>query len=575
MTTMIHSHVELEPGRSFHYSLQPLKDMHLHSAGIVDGARNSNVEGIPQGNPVNITIFSIAAVFVLLIAGINYTNLTTARASGRTREIGVRKSVGALRSNLVNQFLFESGLTTVIAFALAVGIVVLVLPYFNNFTQKQLSLFEVDYTFWLSIAGAITVIAMLSGSYSAVLLSKLRPVLLLRGLKILPTGDLSVRKVLVVFQFTISIVMIIATIVLLMQVRFLNNTNLGFNKDLMVIIDINNNPARSNFETVKARIAALPSVKSVSVTSRVPGEWKELRSVKVRPEGGADELGVSYLIGADREFLETFGVTLLQGRNFREAYDSGSVMLNETAAKMLKIEEASGQQLLITEYSAGGSFFPLQAPFKPRVIGIVKDFHFQSLRTRIEPLILAYNNNPVHVIDYYSVRIEPANISATLDQLKAIMVENEPTDPFEYHFLDDQLALFYIEDGRRQTLLAWTAGATIVIACLGLFGLATYSTEQRVKEIGVRKVLGASVLGLVSLLSRDFIKLVLIANFIAFPLAWWGMSRWLSEYAYHVDLHWWIFVLTGLLAVAIALGTISYQAIKAAVANPVKSLRSE
>jgi putative ABC transport system permease protein len=209
------------------------------------------------------------------------------------------------------------------------------------------------------------------------------------------------------------------------------------------------------------------------------------------------------------------------------------------------------------------------------VIGIVKDFHFQSLRDKIEPLILAYNNNPIHVIDYYSARIASKDIPGTLDKLKTVMVNNDKDDPFEYHFLDDQLALFYVEDERRQTLLIWVALATIFIACLGLFGLATYSAEQRVKEIGVRKVLGASMVGLASLLSKDFLKLVLIANGIAFPIAWWATNKWLQEYAYHINVEWWVFALSGASAIVIALLTVSYQAIKAAIINPIKSLRTE
>jgi putative ABC transport system permease protein len=297
--------------------------------------------------------------------------------------------------------------------------------------------------------------------------------------------------------------------------------------------------------------------------------------VKVRNDGSTGELKMAYVIGADKDFMKTYEVTLLQGRNFNEAYDSMSIIVNETAAKMLNIAEASEQTLEIAAMSRGGAFGDLNAPFKPRVIGIVKDFHFQSLRDKIQPLLLAYNNNPLHVIDYYSCRITPTDIPGTLEKLKVIMVKNDERDPFEYHFLDDQLARFYVEDDRRQTLLGWTALSTIFIACLGLFGLATYATEQRVKEIGVRKVLGATVPGLVSLLSRDFLKLVLIANCIAFPIAWWATSRWLQEYAYHIELEWWIFVLAGVLATGIALLTISSQAIKTAAANPVKSLRSE
>jgi putative ABC transport system permease protein len=220
-------------------------------------------------------------------------------------------------------------------------------------------------------------------------------------------------------------------------------------------------------------------------------------------------------------------------------------------------------------------FDDVNASFKPRVIGIVRDFHFQSLRDRIQPLIIAYNNNPIQPIDYYSVKISPHDISGTLEKLKSIMVKNDESEPFEYHFLEDQLALFYLEDQRSQTILSWVALASVFIACLGLFGLATYSAEQRLKEIGMRKVLGATVISLISLLSKDFVRLVFVACCVAFPIAWWGASRWLEEYAYHVEITWWVFALAGIMATGIALLTVSYQAIKAALVNPVKILKSE
>lgn len=579
MTRLVLSNFSPEEGTTLYYTLQSLRDVHLYSADIVDGARNSNVESIAQGNPMYITVFTIAAIFVLLIAGINYTNLTTARASNRVKEIGVRKTVGAMRSSLIGQFLVESLLTTAIAFVLAVIIVGLVIPSFNGFVNKELSLnILIGYKYWLLAIAFIVAMGFLSGSYAALLLSRLKPVSLLKGLKIQQSGGLSVRKGLVILQFTISTVMIIGTMVLLLQVRYLNNTALGFGKDLMVVIDVNTRTARSNFETLKNEIANVASVKHVSVTSRVPGEWKMFRRVKAKNEGSTEDYQVTHLFGADKDFFTTYGMTLLKGRNFETRTDSSSIILNESAARMFNITEPSGQIIEIGSVSRGGPFLPLNeanVPFKPRVIGIIKDFHFQSLREKIQPLILAYNENPIQGIDYYSVKIGAVDIQGTLEKLKAIMVKSDESEPFEYHFLDDQLALFYVEDERRQTLLTWVAFATIFIACLGLFGLATYSTAQRVKEVGVRRVLGASVLSLTTLLSMDFIKLVLIANGLAFPIAWWATNKWLQEYAYHVEVGWWVFLLAGVLATAIALLTISYQAVKTASANPVRSLRSE
>lgn len=567
-------------GVKFSFNLQPIKSMHLESENIIDGARNTNVDAMPQGSMLFVKIFSGIALFMLVIAGINYVNLTTARGSRRLKEIGVRKTIGALKANLIKQFLIESLLVTMISFLLAVAAVNLLLPAFNNFSNKHLSLgLNTDYRIWLYAIAFALLTGLLSGSYPAFMLSKFKPVLLLKGFKLQNRSGLSLRKALVVFQFTISIIMIIATMFLILQVRYLNNTNLGFNKELLAVIDVNTLKARSNFEAVKNEMSRIASVKSVSVTSRVPGEWKTFRTLKIRPGGSTNEPAISYMFAADKDFLKTFEVTLLKGRNFESPADSSAILVNETAAALLGIKEPGGQTVDIAGVSrnASNSFNPLDAesPYKPRVVGIVKDFHFQSLRSKIEPLVLSYNNNPIHSIDYYSVRIDAANIQTSLDKLKEVMVNNDKEDPFEYHFLNDQLSLFYVEDARRQTILVWAAIATVFIAGLGLFGLATYSAEQRVKEIGVRKVLGATVLNLTSLLSKDFLKLVLIANGIAFPIAWWAVQKWFQEYAYHVDVHWWVFVLAGVLALLIALFTVSFQSIKAAIANPVKSLKME
>jgi len=581
MKKLVDDNFKTPAGVSFSLSLQSLNDIHLRSENIVDGARNSNVEAMSQGSVFYIRVFALIAFFVLLIAGINYMNLSTARASSRLKEIAVRKSIGAARGHLIRQFLFESLLVTLISFILALIVVNLLLPAFNAFANKQLSLgFSTDYRIWILAIVFALVTGFLSGSYPALMLSRFKPVLLLKGFKIRNKYDLSLRKTLVVFQFAISTVMIIGTIVLFLQVRYLNNTNLGFDKDLLVVIDVNTNKARTNFETVKTEMSKIPTVKNVSVTSRVPGEWKSYRIIKIKNDGNTEEPRVSYMFGIDKDFAKTFGVTIIKGRNFVNQNDSASIIINETAAKMLGITEPSDQIVEIPAVSRGGGgpFTPLNQAnisFKPRVIGIVKDFHFQSLRDKIEPLVLAYNQNPIHNIDYYTARISATDIQSSLDKLKTVMVNNDADDPFEYHFLDEQLALFYVEDQRRQTILIWVSLATIIIACLGLFGLATYSANQRIKEIGVRKVLGASIVNLASLLSKDFLKLVLIANGIAFPVAWWATNKWLQEYAYHINVEWWVFVLAGAAAILIALTTVSYQAIKAAMSNPVRSLRTE
>ncbi|MEZ0610832.1 ABC transporter permease [Fibrella sp. WM1] len=579
ITQLLNANMRHEPGTSVSFTLQPLADMHLFSDNIVDGARNGNVEGMSQGAWLYIKIFAIVGLFVLLIACINYMNLATARASNRSKEIGVRKANGAFQSHLIYQFLTESLVVTTLSFVLAVGLVNGLLPFVNEFTNKTLSLgIHSDYRLWLYALLALVVTSLVSGSYPAFLLSRFSPLLLLKNINRQNRGNLSFRQGLVVFQFTISVVMIIATIVLFQQVQFANNKDLGFNKELLLVVDINSGAIRKGAETIKTEFSRIPSVRQVSALSRVPGEWKIIPTVKIRPVGHTDEHKVSYFIGADEQFVKTFGVQLLNGRNFVGASDSAAVLLNETAAQLLGIREAAGQRVDIPGRAMGGSFRPLNEanqPFNAQVVGIVKDFHFQSLREKIAPMVLAYQQNPVHNIDYFAARIDGKDVPATLAKMNAILTSIDPTHLLEYHFLDEQLARFYLDDQRRETMLIWVALATIFIACLGLFGLATYAAEQRIKEIGVRKVLGASVLNLSTLLSKDFLKLVLIANGIAFPLAWWATSRWLAEFAYHIELQWWVFVAAGVLAMAIALATISYQTIRAALVNPVKSLRSE
>ncbi|GAB3643040.1 ABC transporter permease [Spirosoma arcticum] len=579
ITKLLNANVKWDVGHSINYSLQPLADIHLHSEDIVDGARNSNVEAMSQGGALYIKIFAIVALFVLFIACINYMNLATARASNRSKEIGVRKASGAFQGQLIYQFLTESLVVTTISFLLAVVLVNVLLPTFNEFTHKGLSLgIHSDYRIWLYVLLTLVITGLASGSYPAFLLSGFSPLLLLKHGKLQNKSGLTLRKGLVVFQFTISVVMIIATIVFFQQIRFANNKNLGFNKELLLVVDINSGEIRSGAETVKTEFSKIPTVRQVAATSRVPGEWKTIPTVKIRPQGNTNEPKIAYLIAADENFARTFDVQLLQGRTFADRTDSTSILLNETAANMLNIKEASGQLVEIPARAMGGSYQPVgpdNQPFRARVIGVVKDFHFQSLREKIAPMVLVYQKNPVHSIDYFTARIEGKDIPATLAKMNAILTKIDPTHQLEYHFLDEQLARFYAEDQRREILLIWVALATIFIACLGLFGLATYAAEQRIKEIGVRKVLGANVLNLTALLSKDFLKLVLIANGLAFPLAWWATSQWLNEFAYHIEVEWWVFVVSGILAVAIALATVSYQAIKAALMNPVKSLRSE
>jgi len=554
------------------FFLQPLNRIHFHSAGF-DGEMGRT------GNLMHMYVFGIVALFVLLIACINYINLTTARFASRSKEIAVRKVAGAAKRNLVYQFLSESFLVTLIALILALATVKFLLPSYNAFTEKQLTLgAETDYRIWLGILVITIVAALLSGIYPAFFQARLKPFVLLKSNITPGKSNFSIRRALVVFQFSLSIVMIVATLVVFEQLRYVDTKDMGFNKQQLLVVDINSGRVRRAAETIKTEFAKLSGVSSVSVTSRVPGEWKVIPKVKVLKNPGESTNGEdAYYIAADNKFLETFEVKLKSGKNFsgNHSADSGSVLLNETAARLLGISSPSNQIIKIPSVEFNGNASALNEPFEARVIGIVKDFNFQSLREPIAPLIISYQRNPVHNIDYFTARINTGSSTQLLKQMESVLRGIDAGHLFEYNFLDKQWDAFYREDQKRQVIFLGVALMTILIACLGLFGLATYAAQQRIKEIGVRKVLGASVSSIVSMLSKDFLKLVLIASLIAFPVAGWAMNNWLRDFAYRIQIPWWVFVGAGLLALVIAWLTVGLQAYRAAVRNPVKALRTE
>jgi putative ABC transport system permease protein len=555
-------------------NLQPLTSIHFHSAGI----EGDNTRTERKGNLTYIYVFSIVALFVLLIACINYMNLTTARFANRGKEIAVRKVAGAARANLVSQFLSEAFVMAILALILALALTKLILPYFNGFAEKQLALtVYTDYRIWTGIFATVTLVGLFAGSYPAIFQSGLKPLLLLKNKVQQGKEHLSLRRGLVVFQFSLSIIMIIATLVVFLQMKYVNTANMGFNKEQLVVVDINSGPVRRGAETIKNEYAKIPGVKSVSATSRVPGEWKVITRVTAKQQGSAAVGDGMYFFTADDQFLKTFEIGLLKGRNLSAANlgDSSAILINETAASMLGIKEPSEQLIEIPSSDYNGNVYNLDEPFRARVVGITKDFNFRSLREKIAPVIIGYQKNPVDRIDYYTARLTTDDAKQVLAQMETILHKIDPGHLFEYHFLDKQWDIFYRDDKKRETIFLAIAVMTILIACLGLFGLATYAAEQRIREIGIRKVLGASVSGLVTMLSKEFIKLVLIASVLAIPVAWWLMSNWLSGFAYRTKIYWWIFVIAAASALLVALFTVGLKALKAAFANPVKSLRTE
>lgn len=552
--------------------LLPMRDIHFKGAGISD-------LGDRLANPVYVRFMAVIALFLLGIACINYINLTTARAAGRSKEIGVRKAIGAGQRQVMGQFLTETYLLVAGAFVLALCGLQLILPSFNLFTGKNLGLnFSTDPVIWAGVLCTALATGLMAGLYPAFYLARQRPTDLFK--RVLPGSrwEFSLRKVLVIAQFGVSVLLMFATVVVWQQMRYIKTKDLGFAREQLVVVDINSRKVRRDFETVKSGYAQLPGVEAVSVTSRVPGEWKNIPQVAIHREGSQENSGQNaWFIGADADFLQTYAIPLVRGRNFlpNAPADSNAVLLNETAARLLGIAEVSGQWVVMPSVSFNGNPSAMDQPFRAKVVGIVQDFHFRTLREKIAPLVLAHPSNPVHAIDYFTVRLQTSDVSGTLAGLESVLHATDPGHMFEWHFLDNQWALFYEDDTRRQSILSVSAGVAIFIACIGLFGLAMFVVQTRRKEIGVRKVLGASVTGLAALLAKDFLKLVLVALGLAAPLAYIFMQQWLSDFAYRIDIQWWMFGAAGLVALSIAFLTVAGQALKAALVNPVKSLQSE
>lgn len=414
--------------------LQPIKSIHFHSADIESGSARTGIRA--GGNILYMYVFSIVAIFVLLIACINYINLTTARFANRAKEIAIRKVAGADRRNIIFQFLSEAMLMTLIALVLALTLVKFTLPLFNDFSGKNLELgFTMDYRISIGIAGIAVIVGLSSGVYPAFIQSGFKPFMLLKNKVKFGKGNLSIRQSLVVFQFTLSIIMIVATMVVYLQMKYVNSKDMGFSKDQLVVVDINSGAVRRGEQTLKTEYGKLPGVASVCAASRVPGEWKVLPKVKVKKDATEPEGKDMYLIAADEKFFETFAMKLVNGRNFNNLgnADSAAVIINETAANLLGITAASDQLITMPTYDYGGDVEQLRQPFVGRVTGIVKDFNFQSLHEPVAPLVIAYKKNPVEVMDYYVAKVSTANMAQTLKSMEDILHTVDRGHMFEYH----------------------------------------------------------------------------------------------------------------------------------------------
>ncbi len=551
---------------------QPLTAIHLSS--------QLKWELEPNSDKLYVYIFCIIALFVILIACINYINLTTARSSLRAKEIGIRKVSGAFKTLLIRQFLFESVVTALLALLLAVGFTLLLLPVINQLTQKSLFLFEpANTTLLIAALGTAVLIGLVAGIYPALYLSSFKPVIVLKGLKMSGNKVFNLRKALVVFQFTISVAMIAGTLIVMRQVNFIQDAKLGLNKDqVMIIQGAGQLPSRASFEGLKNDLLEIPAVKKIAGADGIIGGQNWTNSMRVK--GSQNGQLVNFLaVGAD--FLDVMGIELKEGRAFAPQYlgidtlqngdprvierESGSIILNETAVKQLGVPApAIGQKIAWGEDE--------DTIYYLNVVGVVKDFHFTSLRNEIKPFAFV-SELPREVL--FTVKLQGNDMSNTIAAIEKKWNKYSPDRPFQYSFLDETFAHLYQSENRFKKVFIYITTLALIIACLGLFGLAAFVTEQRTKEIGIRKVLGASVHGLVSLLSKDFMKLVAIAILLAVPATWYFMSRWLQDFAYRISLGWWVFAFAGCIALLIALLTVSVHAVKTAVSNPVKSLRTE
>jgi predicted permease len=550
----LHSYYK-EQRSGFHIELgiQRFDDMYLRSHfknGQIDGGRIEYVK-----------LFSIIALFILVIACVNFMNLTTARFMKRAKEIGVRKVAGAIRFSLIKQFIGEAILIAFLSLILALAIVLLALPMFNALTQKHISLPIADASFWflLLILGFIT--GLVAGSYPALFLSSFDPIKVLKGsIKAGPRAAFF-RRALVVFQFTLSIVLIIGTIVVSRQINYIQTKNLGYDKDNVISIPLQGD-LLNKYATFKQQAANIPGVKVITRITQIPTKLTSGTSDVDWQNKNPDEKNLFVWAAVGYDFVKTLDLQLLRGRDFSRDYptDSSGYLLNESALRVINYKDPIGKQ-----FSFWGK--------KGTIIGIVKDFHFNSLHDPIQPLILRMreDESPGNAL----VRIEPTKTQQALRSLNALVRQFNPKFPFTYQFLDDAYNSLYTSEQIINRLSGYFAFIAIFICCLGLLGLVMFTAQQRIKEIGIRKVLGANTTSVFGLLSKDFLLLVFVAFVIASPLAWWAANNWLTGFAYRINISWWIFLLAGFLAMVIALATISVQAIKAAMANPVKSLRTE
>jgi putative ABC transport system permease protein len=549
-------------GNKLEYSLMPLTDIHLHSDRSGEMGVNSSIQYV--------YIFSAVALFVLLLACINFMNLSTARSAGRAKEVGIRKVLGTQKQSLIGQFLTESTLMAFISLLLAVAIVWFCMAYFNQLSGKQFAiqdLLQPKYIIFLLLLPVA--VGLFSGIYPAFFLSSFNPVTVLKGKFGLGFKKSNLRNALVVFQFATSIILITSTIVVYRQLNYIQTKKLGFNRDQVLVVR-GTMALGNNKEVFKNEIATLNGISNATYAGYLPVSNSSRTDISFSKEAVMDSKnGVSMQVwDIDDTYIDCMGMEMVKGRNFSKDFisDSTGIIINEAAAKVLGFDNPVGKKLYTS--------FTIDEGVKHgiyNIIGVVKNFHFQSLRENVGPLCFRYGKSDWAV----AFKVNTADVKTLVSNVESKWKAMAPGQPFAYNFLDEAFDNMYHVEQRTGKLGLTFAVITILIACLGLFGLATYMAEQRTKEMGIRKVLGATTESLVQLLSKDFLRLVIVALLFAIPVAWFFMHQWLQDFAYRINISWWVFAAAGFAAVLIALLTVSYQSIKAALMNPVKSLKSE
>ena len=533
--------------------LQGLKDVYLY--GDYENLK-------PVGGRIEyVRVFSIVAIFILLIACVNFMNLATARSVKRAKEVGVRKVVGAEKKFLVMQFMGESLIVSGLASILALLFVLLLIPAFNEVVQKQINLKISDPTLWLSVLGLIFLTGLVAGSYPALYLSSLQPIRILKGRLAFTNKGIYLRKGLVVFQFALSVFLITGMLVISRQMNYIQTKRLGLDRENVMYISLEGD-LNNKLEAFRQEVISSPSVSAATTSGAIPTNITS-NSGDLDWSGrdkNLDNTVNATFVGYD--FAKTMNIEIVDGRDFSKEFaaDTANYIINEAAAKMMKMKNPVGQQV---------SFWM----GKGTIVGVMKDFHLSSFHSAIQPLIFVnYKGLNTEIM---MIKTKPGQTREALAHVEKLAKEFNPSYPFTYHFLDEDYEKMYRSEMIVNTLIKYFGILAIVISCLGLLGLAAFTAEQRTKEIGIRKVLGANVGSVITLLSKDFVKLILIAIVLATPLAWYVMDKWLNDFVYRIDLTWEIFALAGIIAIFVAMFTVSFQSIKAALMNPVKSLQSE